>query len=346
MILIILTEEDPVGAVRGVFVRCAYLLVLVSVLFIKWFPDLGRYLHPWTWATVYCGVTTNKNSLGDMAMVSGLVLLWSLVDFQGYPGKGRQWKDVWPDLFVLGMCLWLLHLAQSATSVSCFVVGAFIFFASRLQWAKDNLGKLGWCCIGLIVFFMALATLPDFRGAIAGALGRDATLTGRTDIWAAALKIPTNPLLGHGFASTWLTPEGRAMAEELKIPHAHNGYLETYLHSGLFGVLLLLAVLYSAGRTARSNLLTGTISGNFFMAFFVSGVVYNFTEVAFNDGNIIEFGLWLTAALGGGLMAKIGADEEYFPTSLGAESGREDDEMRADRVHPYTATNDRTNPSP
>jgi O-antigen ligase len=329
MILVLLTEEDPVEAVRGIFVRCAYLLVPVSVLFIKWFPDLGRYLHPWTWTTLYCGVTTNKNSLGDVAMVSGLVLLWSLVDFQGYPGKGRTWKEVWPDLFVLGMCFWLLHMAQSATSLSCFVVGAVILFASRLDWVKNNVGKLGWCSVGLILFFIAFATLPGFRGAIAGVLGRDVTLTGRTDIWEAALKLPVNPALGSGFGSAWLTPEGMALAEEMHIPHAHNGYLETYLHSGLIGVVLLLAALHAAGRTASRNLLAGTICGNFFMAFFVGGVVYNLTEVAFNDGNIIEFGMWLMAALGGALLAKNGADEEDFHTSLAAGPTPDSDEVTA-----------------
>ena len=298
MIMIIVTEPFPLAAVRGLFVRVACLLIPVSVMVIKWFPDIGRYFHKWTWTTCYCGITTNKNSLADLAMLSGLVLCWNIVDFAGYPRKGAKIKDVWPDLFLFGMCVWILSIAQCATALSCFVVGIAVFFASRLDWAKRNLTKLGWCCLALAVLMAAFATVPDFRGAIAGLLGRDVTLTGRTDIWEAALKLPTNPLLGNGFASTWLTHEGAALAVELNIPHAHNGYLETFLQSGFIGVILLLAVLYCAGRTASRNLSGGAISGNFYMALFIVGVMYDFTEVAFDTGNIIGFVLWLMAAQG------------------------------------------------
>ena len=237
---------------------------------------------------------------------------------------------MWPDLFVLGMCFWLLHKAQSATSFTCLIVGGCIFFASRLDWARHNLKKLGWCGLGVALGMLAFTTLPDFRGAIAGVLGRDVTLTGRTDIWEAVLKLGTNPLIGSGFQSTWLTEKGAALADEFHIPHAHNGYLETYLHTGIMGVLLLLTVLYSAGRTASRNLSAGTISGSFFFAFFLSGVLYNYTEVAFDSGNIIGFVLWLMAALGGTLFAKTEtADEENDPLEFSADLNLDPDELPA-----------------
>jgi exopolysaccharide production protein ExoQ len=299
MIMVILTEEDPLEAVRSVLLRMAYVLVTVSVLVIKWFPDIGRYYHKWTWTTCYCGITTNKNALGDAAMIGGLVLLWNIVDFGGYPRGGGKFKDNWPDLLIFGMCLWLLHKAQSATSAACLMLGALVFFAARLAWARNNIGRLAWCGLGVVLVMLAFTVLPGFRGVVAGVLGRDVTLTGRTDIWEAALKLPTNPLLGHGFDSTWLSPKGHALSEELGIPHAHNGYLETYLNSGMIGVTLLLAVLLSAGRNVRTLLMEGGVAGYFFMAAFLSGVLYNYTEVAFNHGNIVGFLMWLLAALGG-----------------------------------------------
>ena len=42
MALIILTEPDPVNAFRTVMKRCAYLLLPLSVLLIKYFPEYGR----------------------------------------------------------------------------------------------------------------------------------------------------------------------------------------------------------------------------------------------------------------------------------------------------------------
>ena len=37
-------------------------LIPVSVLFIKYYPDLGRYYGRWDYHTFYCGVTTNKQT--------------------------------------------------------------------------------------------------------------------------------------------------------------------------------------------------------------------------------------------------------------------------------------------
>src|SRR5437588_4240384 len=48
MILIMLTEVNPTVAIRVVFLRCAYLLVPLSVLFIKYYPELGKYYNQWT----------------------------------------------------------------------------------------------------------------------------------------------------------------------------------------------------------------------------------------------------------------------------------------------------------
>ena len=42
MVLVVLTEEDPVRAMQTAFLRCAYILMPLSVLFIKYYADIGR----------------------------------------------------------------------------------------------------------------------------------------------------------------------------------------------------------------------------------------------------------------------------------------------------------------
>ncbi len=298
MVLIILTEKNPVGAIRWVFIRCAYLLVPLSVLFIKWYPDLGRYYHKWTYQAYFCGIALNKNELGVLVLVCGLFMLWQIVDMCGYPGKGVSVRDVWPDLLVLFMCLWILATAQCATALSCFVIGAAVFFASRLDWVRTNLRRLSWCALGVAVLMLAFTAIPEFREVIANTVGRDVTLTGRTVIWEEVLKLKTNPLIGSGFASAWLTQGARNMVEEIggSLSHAHNGYLETYLHTGWIGVCLLLTVLLSAGQNASRQLSARSVVGNLYMGLFLSGLLYNYTEVAFNTSNVIGFCLWLMAA--------------------------------------------------
>ena len=45
----------------------------MSVVFIKYLPELGRDYDPWTGWAFYTGVTTNKNMLGYLLFVFGLL---------------------------------------------------------------------------------------------------------------------------------------------------------------------------------------------------------------------------------------------------------------------------------
>jgi exopolysaccharide production protein ExoQ len=78
MILVILTEMDPAAAIRAVFSRYACLVVPLSVLFIKYVPEFGRYYDPWTWQPMYRGVGGEKNALGVLTAISCLFVVWDL----------------------------------------------------------------------------------------------------------------------------------------------------------------------------------------------------------------------------------------------------------------------------
>jgi exopolysaccharide production protein ExoQ len=298
MILILLTEADPVEALRAVFIRAFYVLVPLSVLVIKYYPDIGRYLHQWTWETSYCGITTGKNQLGQLAMLGGLFLLWQMVDVYRQRGHRLTWRTIWPDLLVLGMCLWLLHLARSSTALLCFLVGTMIFFCARLSWVKANLKNLGWCVVGMALLMLLFTVSPGFRGVIAGALGRDATLTDRTLIWDMALKSGSNPIIGEGYESYWLSGKGANVVEEFHVDYAHNGYLDQYLDTGWIGVLLFVGMLYAAGRNTTSHFAGGSPLGYLFMCLFWSCLLFNYTEIAFGRSNVFGFLILLMVVYG------------------------------------------------
>ena len=77
------------------------------------------------------------------------------------------------------------------------------------------------------------------------ALGRDASLTGRTEIWAYTLQYALkSPFTGYGYDAFWngeLSP-GAQYAEYWDTPHSHNGWLEVFIALGLPGLLLMLGV--------------------------------------------------------------------------------------------------------
>ncbi len=156
------------------------------------------------------------------------------------------------------MCLWIFYVANSATSLASFLLGAVVFIAGRTFWAGAGVRST---VRGLIVVGLSAGValwIPELREFVTRSMGRDPTLTTRTDIWTAVLGLPTDPLFGSGFASVWLTPEGWASNTKINIPHAHNGYLETYLNGGIVGVALLLAVLLMAAVQAGRHLAAKT----------------------------------------------------------------------------------------
>ena len=122
-----------------------------------------------------------------------------------------------------------------------------------------------------------------FSPGVLRAIGRNPTLTDRTDLWAQLLKMVRNPFLGTGFESFWLGPR----LEELwrvntwRPNQAHNGYLEVYLNLGWVGIALLMVVLVAGYRTALRAWRNNDPTGSLRLAYFFVGLVFNFTEAAF-----------------------------------------------------------------
>lgn len=295
MALLILTDRHPMEAVRHVFVRCTVALIPLSLLTIKYYPDVGRYYHRWTDQVLYAGVTTTKNSLGVLAMLGGLFMVWHITERASRGAPGRRARALWPEASVLLACVWLVHLANSATATACLLLGAVLFFGARLTLAgRDTKWTVGVLTVAACAAGLALWS-PTVRGAVAQGLGRDPTLTTRTDIWAAVFDLPTEPLFGAGFASVWLTPEGQALGLALNIPHSHNGYAETYLNSGAIGLALLLVVLALAATQSARVLRVNATAGAFYVAMVLTGAVYNFSEPTFNNGHAFGVLIFLIA---------------------------------------------------
>ncbi len=87
MVVVVLSESNPVSAIKAFLLRCGYVLIPLSVVFVKYFPEIGRYYDRWTWRPHYGGVTTDKNLLGMTLFVCGLILC--LRTFEMW----RDWKS-------------------------------------------------------------------------------------------------------------------------------------------------------------------------------------------------------------------------------------------------------------
>lgn len=276
MILILLTEVNPLNAVIALYRRCAHILVFLSVVFIKYVPDMGR-AYAKSGDVMLTGVTLQKNSLGLLIFTTCTFLL--LHFFMTRERKLRILDLVKnPDAWVAVVGAWLLQISQSKTSLICLSVASIAFFVpSVLRGMKGYLGLFGVAFVAAVLPFTD--TIISFLGPVLKLLGRDATLTGRTDIWAAVFAQPINPLLGEGFLAFWDKPAGKAVFESLKLNSAHNGYIEVYLDGGLIGIgflaLLLLSVGISLLKTERNLLI------DFRFSLLLSVMVYNLSEGSF-----------------------------------------------------------------
>jgi len=78
-ILIVWSDPRPLEAVRTVLRRLCFLLIPLSIVLYKYYPDTGRQYDLWTGQPSYVGATTSKNMLGVLCLLSGLFFFWDLV---------------------------------------------------------------------------------------------------------------------------------------------------------------------------------------------------------------------------------------------------------------------------
>ena len=288
MVLVVLTDPEPLAAIRRLFTRVGFVLLPISILFIKYYPELGRSYHPdvGAWTASYTGVTTNKNLLGLITLVFGLAFWWCFLQ-GGQRRKGdRISRPLMAYGIILAMVAWLFSMASSATALSCFVTAAFLLAATSLK--RISRKRVIVHILVLAALFIPLyALFAPSGGGILGVVGRDATLTGRTDIWALALSMRGNPLLGRGFESFWLGWRLLKVQDvfRFKLQEAHNGYLEIYLNLGWMGVALLAGIVMTGYRNVLVAFRSNSKTASFRLALFVMALIYNLTEAGFRTQN-------------------------------------------------------------
>ena len=204
VLLVILTDPRPQQALRAVFVRCACLLLPLSLVFIRYFPSLGRFYSGHGGEGEMTGVTTQKNSLGVLLLVCGLVLFWDWLELrkEQRPSKAMR-LETKIHFGLLLLALYLLHLSDSKTSMVCLLFGAVIIIATRLPFFRKQPHLLGMGALAVVLTFWVLDETVGIKENVVAGLGRDMTYTGRTEVWRELLGLHTDPLLGVGFMSFW-----------------------------------------------------------------------------------------------------------------------------------------------
>ena len=129
MVLVILTDQDWVLALKRVLTRVSFLLLPLSVLLIRYYPNLGRGYSVSGETMFWTGVTTDKNGLGMICLIFGLGTLWYFIEI--YKGEGeQQTRPLIAHGIIVVITLWLLWESNSMTSISCFVLACGLMVAT------------------------------------------------------------------------------------------------------------------------------------------------------------------------------------------------------------------------
>ena len=283
----VLSEASPQQAVQNILRRTTYILVPFSLLLIKYFPVYGVQYDRWSGYLMWVGVTTQKNGLGRLCMVSAFFLIWTFVTRWLRRETSVSKVQTCAEVFLLAQTLVLLKgpsgVAASATSMAALIAGSVTL--GGLVWMKRKGGVLNCnILIASIAFIIGVGILTPLMGgatvgAFTGTLGRDTTLTGRTDIWAALLPVAMqHPVLGAGFGGFWTDETIRLHI----VNEAHNGYLEVLLETGAIGLLLQSLFLLSCCRKAQRAMTFDFDSGSLCLCFVLMAVLHNVSESSMN----------------------------------------------------------------
>lgn len=267
----------------------AWLIVALASFFTGLFlPSFGRVqdIHPGAWSGLYF----EKNQMGGHMARAALitVFLWVM---------DRRMRWLWASAAIL--CAMLVLLSTSKTAFLGLIIGLGVLGVGALMKRGFRTGLvILWIGAGLAGLAVAMIWLaPETVFAL---LGRDASLTGRTDIWIALVDfIEQRPVFGYGYGSFWAidSDPGNWVRETLQwdAPTAHNGWLEITLALGLVGlVLLALDFLLTLGRALLASLNTWT--GLFALAFLAQFFLFSLSESASFQQNSIVWLIYVAVA--------------------------------------------------
>lgn len=209
--------------------------VILSVLFIVALPHYGimSSIHE----GAFRGIYTHKN---QFALVMDAAAIMFLI--RASSGKSLNWL-FW---LLLAVTVALVVLSQSTTCLANLLVMFCLCALYRIfRWRYEYM--VSAILLGLLVGIAGILIFIYYGESdlFFVAVGKDSTLSGRTDIWQAVIEmIKRRFWLGYGLQAFWQGLEGPSAYVELsvrtQVAYAHNGFLDLWLGLGFAGVFTFL----------------------------------------------------------------------------------------------------------
>jgi exopolysaccharide production protein ExoQ len=221
----------------------------------------------------WCGLFTDRTMAGK----SMVFLLSPAILFRP---RSFRYRHV---IYILLMLL-MVFMAHAATARVVSLL--YIAFMASI-WASKKFGRRSsllitsmFATLAVSMVSLGLSNLPRLLLA----LGRNATLSGRTEIWSLVLgSIAKQPLLGYGYYAFWQGLKGESanliIGAHWMFGYAHNGLLEICLQLGLVGTALFFLTLFQAIGNAWFCLRRGCPRGvEWYIGLIALTIMYNIDE--------------------------------------------------------------------
>lgn len=228
------------------------LMGLGSLVMVFAFPTIG--LHQEDNAPLWRGLWYEKNQMG-IVMVAGATGAAAVL-------ASGQSRRLLPAL-TLTLSAFLVLATQSKTSLLCLVLGVGLVAG---LWAMRKggpaLAVVGvW--LGVVLAAVGGYVFISEPEMALTALGKDPSLTGRTDIWASLMRrVGEHPWTGYGYNAFWgrdsVPAEFVRVETGWRVPSAHNGWLDLLVQLGwpgavAVGLVVLTAMVVTVARIPQAG---------------------------------------------------------------------------------------------
>lgn len=242
-------------------------------------------LHHDKFAGAWKGIYPQKNELSTMMTLSCAAHLPLIFD--------SKYNRLWAAGGLAFSLFVILMTTSKSGLIIFFVLVIALFLARTIRWRNLVMVMIFSTLIGLSIP-SGIVFISNWDPIMIG-LGRDPTLTGRTDIWGYSLgRIAERPWLGYGRGVFWSkrskyrheagiavmgAPPVNLLSGAYAPPHSHNGVVDILLELGYVGLgLFILSFLLLAMRLGKRIYVTNTPEEFFPVVFLTFFLMYNFTE--------------------------------------------------------------------
>nr|WP_238590119.1 O-antigen ligase [Pseudonocardia sp. AL041005-10] len=224
------------------------------------------------------GIFAHRNFL---AFAAGMLIVIAIARWRRHVAR----PTVLFDIALGSLCLaWAQSQTAILSTAISIVAVLMVMWGRRLDAVARTVLYVGLAIVSISVAFVAVANVSS----VTQGLGRDTTLTGRTDVWQAVLEeIPRHLWLGAGWSAVWR--EGLPVSARMwldagfKMYHAHNGYLDLVLQVGVIGSVAFVVAFFrlpfealaGAGRGGREEVVAAALGGTILL------IISNLSESGF-----------------------------------------------------------------